>query len=285
MERAAGIRRVLILTLIANLLVAGAKVVYGNVTGSIAMTSDGFHSFFDGTSNVIGLIGVRIASYPPDANHPYGHRKYETLFTMAIASMILFTCYQILQKAFLSFHEEHRTIVTTFSFIVMIATMGINIAVMIYESKKGKELQSDFLIADAKHTRSDILSTVFVILSLILTKLGYARADAILGIIIAILIAKIGYGILRRASDVLVDTACIDTYEVENVVKGILGVKGCHDIRTRGTDHSTFLDLHVTVDPQVSLIMAHEIADRVESAVKARFPSVVDIVVHIEPGG
>lgn len=285
MDRTGGVRNVLLYTLAANMSVAAAKISYGCFTDSIAMASDGFHSFFDGTSNVIGLVGIWIASHPPDRRHPYGHRKYETLFTLAIASMIFLTCYQILRKVYLSFQEDHRTAVTSVSFLVMLLTMAVNIGVMLYETRKGRELRSDFLLADAEHTKSDILASISVIVGLVSAKLGYGRADAFIGIIITFLIARVGYGILKSASDILVDTVCIDTFVVEDVVKGIEGVKGCHDIRTRGTVHSTFLDLHVLVDPGISVEKAHEIADRVESAIKERFPSVVDIVVHVEPEG
>lgn len=283
MDRTDAVRRVLIYTLIANTAVAVAKMVYGHFTNSIAMVSDGFHSLFDGISNVIGLVGVWIASHPPDRDHPYGHKKYETLFTIAIAVMIFLTCYQILRKVYESFLEEHRVAVTFFSFAVMILTLAINIVVMMYEMKRGRELKSDFLVADAKHTRSDILASMAVIVSLILTVLGCRRIDAVIGIIITVLIARIGIGILKTASDILVDTVCIDTSAIGDVVNHVEGVKGCHDIRTRGTEGSVFLDLHVLVDPAISVERSHEIADRVESSIKGRFPSVVDIVVHVEP--
>ncbi len=283
MERTRGIRKVLIYTLVANSLVSVMKTAYGMFTHSIAMVSDGFHSFFDGISNVVGLLGIWIASHPPDRDHPYGHRKYETLFTMAIASMIFFTCYQIFEKAYGSFFKDHATVVTPISFGVMAFTMAVNIGVMYYETTKGRALKSGFLLADAKHTKSDILVSVSVILGLIFTKLGYPHADAVVGVIIAFIIARIGYGVLKEASAILVDTVCIDTYSVEAVVNMTEGVRGCHDVRTRGTEHCIFLDLHVLVDRELSVERAHEIADLIESTIKARFPSVVDIVVHVEP--
>lgn len=284
MDRDRAVRNVLIYTLLANIAVALAKILYGYFIRSIAMTSDGFHSFFDGVSNVVGLLGIWIASHPPDREHPYGHKKYETLFTMSIAFMIFLTCYQILRRVYESFSEDHRIIATPESFIVMLVTMAVNIGVMVYETRKGREFGSDFLIADAKHTKSDIMATIAVIVSLILTKMGYPRADPVIGVIITVLIARVGYNILKSASQTLVDSVCIDTYDVERVVKSIKGVRGCHDIRTRGSAQSIFLDLHVLVDPRLSTGKAHEIADNVESAVKHNFPSVMDIVVHIEPG-
>jgi len=280
---ATSVRRVLIITLILNSAVALAKVIYGSVTNSVAMTSDGFHSFFDGVSNVVGLIGIWIAAHPPDTEHPYGHKKYETLFTIIIAVMIFATCFQILKKVYSSFTQQSAVVVTEASFIIMFLTMGVNIFVMLYESRRGKQFGSDFLTADAMHTKSDIVVSLAVIVSLLLTKAGYPRADTIVGIVITFFIARIGYGILRDASSVLVDTICLDTSTIESVVDGIDGVKGCHDIRTRGPANSIYVDLHVLVDRNLSIEKAHGIADSIEERIKKEFPAVVDIVVHVEP--
>jgi len=277
------VRKVLIYTLILNCIVASAKVFYGYLTSSVAMMSDGFHSFFDGFSNVIGLIGIWIASHPPDEKHPYGHKKYETLFTIAISVMIFATCFQILNKVYLFFAVGYQTIVTPISFSVMFITIGVNIFVMLYESRKGRELGSTFLIADAMHTRSDLFVSVAVITSFLFARKGYYLADPIVGIIITFFIARVGYKIIKRASDILVDTICLDTSAIKFVVNHVEGVKGCHDIRTRGTVNSTFLDLHVLVNKDLSTERAHEIADNIEKEIKKEFPSVVDIVVHIEP--
>lgn len=283
-EYSSQVRKVLIYTLILNSLVALAKVLYGYMTNSVAMMSDGFHSIFDGMSNVIGLIGIWMSSHPPDEKHPYGHRKYETLFTIIIAVMLFSTCFQILKKVYLSFFADHKTIVTQISFFIMLVTMGVNIVVMLYEKKKGTLLGSEFLVADAMHTKSDILVSFTVIVGLVFTKIGYHYADSIVGLIIAFFIAKIGYEILKSASDVLVDTVCIDTAAIEYLVKSINGVKGCHDIRTRGTTNSVYLDLHVLVDKNMPTEQSHAIADQIEAQIKNEFPAVIDVIVHIEPG-
>jgi cation diffusion facilitator family transporter len=278
-----GVRRVLVFTLILNSVVALAKILYGYYTNSIAMTSDGFHSFFDGISNVVGLVGIWIASHPPDERHPYGHKKFETLFTIIIGVMIFSTCFQILRKVYFSFTDNHRTIVTTTSFIIMLITIGVNVFVMLYESRKGKQLGSSFLIADALHTKSDIFASVAVIVSLLLTRAGYHYADTIVGIIITFFIARIGYKILKEASDVLVDSICLDTSSIECVVNNVDGVKGCHEIRTRGPVNAVYVDLHVLVDKDLSAENAHRVAERVEKSLKKEFPSIIDIIVHIEP--
>lgn len=277
------VRKVLLYTLFLNYFVASAKIFYGYITNSVAIMSDGFHSFFDGISNIVGLIGTWIASHPPDKEHPYGHRKYETLFTIIISFMIFLTCFQILKKTYFFFIEGYRPTVTPISFTVMFITIGVNIFVMLYESKKGKELGSSFLIADAMHTKSDVFASLAVLISLFLTKLGYSFADPVVGIIITFFIARIGYHILKDASDILVDTVCIDTSAIRYVVNRVNGVKDCHDIRTRGSMNSVYLDLHVIVDRNLSTQKAHEIADNIEKEIKQEFPAIVDIIVHIEP--
>jgi cation diffusion facilitator family transporter len=199
--------------------------------------------------------------------------------------MIFVTCFQILKQVYHSIVEFHRTEVTTASFAVLLITIGVNAFVAVYESRKGEELKSEFLTADAMHTKNDILVSVAVIASLIFTRAGYRFADAVVGIVIAFLIARIGYEIIKRASDVLVDTICINTTALEGVIKSVKGVRGCHDIRTRGTEHSINLDVHILVNPKMSIEKAHEVADSVEEKIKSSFPAVTDIVVHIEPEG
>lgn len=282
-DYSAGVRKVLIITLILNAGVAIAKIIYGYLTNSIAMTSDGLHSLFDGVSNVIGLAGIWIASRPPDKEHPYGHRKYETLFTIIISVMIFATCFQIIRKVYLSFFDDHAVMVTATSFLVMFTTIGINIFVMLYESKKGRQLRSDFLIADAMHTKSDILASVSVIAGLLLTRLGFLYADAVAGLVITLFIARIGFAILKNASNILVDTVCIDKDAVKAAVDSITGVKGSHDIRSRGTVNAVYLDLHILVENNMPVEKAHGIADSIEEEIKRKFPMVVDVVVHVEP--
>lgn len=277
------IRQVLIITLLLNVAVAAAKIIYGYTNNYISITSDGFHSLFDGMSNVIGLIGIWIASHPPDKDHPYGHKKFETLFTIAISFMIFLTCFQILKKVYLSFKGVADLSVTSASFVIMIATIIINVFVVVYESRKGKELKSDFLLADAMHTKSDIMASTAVIISLIFMKLGYQLADSIVGLIITFFIAKMGYEILKKATDTLVDTVIISESVIESIVNRVKGIEQCTNIRTRGSAHSVYLDMTVFVAPEMTINTAHTLVDNIEALIKKEIPEIVDVVVHIEP--
>lgn len=278
------VRRVLIITLVLNEAVAAAKITWGYMTGSLGMMSDGFHSLFDGVSNIVGLVGIWIASHPPDREHPYGHKKYETLFTIIISVMIFGTCFQVLKHVWLSFTTAgHETLAPNLSFGVMAATISVNIFVVLYEMRRGRKLGSSFLMADAMHTKSDILASVAVVVGLVFTRLGYPIADTIASLVIIFFIARIGYQIIKSASDVLVDTTCIDTHAIEGVALRVRGVKGCHGVRSRGTSQYVYLDLHIQVDPEISLKQAHNMAHQVEDRIKHEFPNVADIVAHVEP--
>ena len=283
MTRLNKVRRVLLYTLFLNIVVAASKLIYGYSTDSLSMLSDGFHSFFDGISNVIGLIGIWIASQPPDESHPYGHRKFETLSTIAIVALIFAAGMEILRESWFRIKTPHDIDVTSLSFIIMSLTLLVNTGVMIYETKKGRELKSDFLLADAMHTRTDIFISLSVVISLIAAKFGHPGVDIIAAVIITIFIVRTGLSILKSATGVLTDAACINPDAIKVVVKNITGVKDCHGIRTRGNEDFINIDLHVLVDPEVKTRDAHYTAHCVEKAIKKEFPSVRDVVIHIEP--
>ncbi len=277
------VRRTLLYTLLANEAVAAAKLFWGFSSGSVGMVSDGFHSLFDGVTNVLGLIGIWIASHPPDSEHPYGHRKFETLFTVVVAGLIFFTCYEILLRAYRSLRGVREVEVSAESFVVMAATIAVNLVVMAYEKRRGVELKSEFLLADAKHTKSNVLSSLGVVAGLVFTGLGYPMADALAGVVAAAFIAKIGYDILKSATDVLVDTVRMDAGAVCDVAMTVEGVRDCHNIRTRGSEHHVSLDLHIQLDPEITLRKAHGITHMVQDRLREEFPEVKDIVVHTEP--
>jgi cation diffusion facilitator family transporter len=283
MIRLKKVRQVLLYTLLLNITVAAAKIIYGYAIGSISMLSDGIHSSADGTSNIIGLIGIWIASQPPDESHPYGHRKFETLATIGIAVLIFGAGTEILRKSYERLYTPSAIEVTYVSFVIMAITLMINIWVMLYEGKKGRELKSDFLIADSMHTKTDIFISISVVISLIAAKIGYPLIDVLAALVITVFIARMGYSILKTAAVVLTDSALINPEEIRKVAVRMEGVLECHEIRTRGNHDHVCIDLHCLVDPEISTRDAHRVAHAVEEAIKNKFPSVADVVVHIEP--
>lgn len=285
MSRLQEIRRILWWTLVLNLGVAGAKWAYGVMTHSLGMQADGLHSSFDGLSNVIGLIGLWLATPPPDANHPYGHKKFEALTAGSIGGFLVMTCLYLLWKAYRSWTLDLHPQVTGISFFIMIVTMGINIFVTRWERQKGTELKSDILTADSYHTASDILTSSSVLAGLLAVKAGYAFVDPLVAVLIAAVIAWTAFIVLKDVLYSLTDANRLDPEEVRKVVMSIAGVLDCHDIRTRGLSHHVFMDLSVHVDATLTIKKAHSLATRIEEHLIDHFEPLEDVVVHIEPEG
>ena len=277
------IRRVLIYVLFLNWVVAAAKLFCGWLIHSASMTADGFHSFSDGSSNIIGLIGIWIASRPIDESHPYGHKKFETLSSVGISILLFLVCFNVVREGILRFLHPVVPLVNVSSFLVMGITLAINIAVMIYENRRGIVLKSDILISDALHTRADILTSSSVIVTLIGIKLGYPILDPVASLVISGFIAYAAVDILKESSRVLSDGVAIPIEEIKRVVLSIRGVEECHQIRSRGRGDDIHIDLHVLVDPEMDVHRAHHLSYAIENKIKRDFHGVTDVVVHMEP--
>jgi len=274
---------VLARVLVLNLVVAAAKLVLGYSTGAVSIVSDGFHSLTDSASNIIGLVGLRAARKPPDADHPYGHRKFETLAAGAIFIFLVFAVIEIGRAALKRLAAPAPPEISWISFTVLIATLLVNIWVVRYEGGRGRALRSELLLADAVHTRSDVFATIGVLVSLVAVALGYPLLDPIGGVAIAVLIARTSLEIARDTSGILADRVVIDEDDIRGVVMGVPEVLGCHHIRTRGSLDHVFLDLHVWFPESMPLRQAHSLSHDVKDRLMARFPQIADAIIHIEP--
>ena len=277
------VSRVLGRVLILNVTVALAKLVLGYATGAVSVVSDGYHSIADSASNVIGLIGLRYSRKPPDVDHPYGHRKFETLAAGGIFVFLLLAVVEIGRTAVKRLGSTEPPHVSWISFAVMLATLAINLGVVRYEGAEGRQLNSELLLADAVHTRSDVFATIGVLVSLAVVWLGYPILDPIAGVAISILIARTSYEIARDTSGILADRVVIDEEQIRDAVMGVPEVLGCHHIRTRGSLDYVFLDLHVWLPADAPLRDAHHVSHVVKDRLMQRFPHIADAIIHIEP--
>jgi len=247
------------------------------------MVADGYHSLFDGVSNIIGLVGSLIASRPPDKDHPYGHQKYEAIASFFIALLLIFVGVEIFKNAFNSFLVPNKPEVTTVSFLIVIGTMCVAYLTMKYEHRQGQYLRSQVLIADSIHMKSDIYISFSVILSLVAMKLGFSIIDPIVALIISFIIFKAGYRIIKETSRSLLDMSRIEEKEICELVMKIDKVKGCHKIRTRGSMGDIKVDMHLLVQSDMSLEDAHILSHRVSKKLREEYRDISDVVVHLEP--
>lgn len=282
-SRTRRIQHVLVTVLVLNLAVAGAKLGYGLFTNSLSMTADGLNSLMDGASNIVGLVGIAVAARPPDPNHPYGHRRFETLTSLGIALFMLLALAQILQQSWSRWHSDVVPDVTSLSFLVMSATLIVNVFVTLWERRAGQRLNSSILLADARHTLSDVFVTISVIGGLVVVRLGYAWADPLLALVVAVVIAWGAWMIVRDAALSLTDGAAVAAPDVESAARSVQGVEGVHNVRTRGGDGMVWVDLHIQVDPDLRVDRAHEIASNVAERVEHEIGETADVTVHVEP--
>lgn len=277
------VRRVLWAILAANWLVAGAKLALGQLITSTAMVADGLHSFIDGGSNVLGLFAMYFASQPADREHPYGHQKFEALASLAIGGMIGMGVLELGRMAWRAIVEGASPSVRPAAVTVMVGTLVINLLVTRVEHRWGQRLGSALLIADAKHTLSDVFVTLAVLGSLGLSALGLRRVDGFVTLGVLGFVARTGWTIIRQAVGILADGARIEPQRVRDALQRLPEVLAVHDVRSRGMEGSVYVDLTIEVAPALSVERAHHVADGVEETLKGTFPEVVDVIVHVEP--
>jgi len=283
LQRSRDVSRVLLQVLLLNLVVAAAKVAYGAWTGAVSILSDGLHSLTDSGSNVVAMAGMRLARRPADESHPYGHRKFETLAAAGILVFLLLVLVQLVETAWGRLLAPVRPNITPVSFLVMIVTLAVNVFVSRYELAAGRRLKSEVLVADAYHTRSDVYTSIAVIVALVGVWLGYPILDAVAALVVAVFIGYAAFQIARQTTGVLADQVVLEPGAVERVVATFPEVLGCHHIRTRGSADHAFLDLHVWFAADMRLDEAHRLSHPVKDKLQATFPEVADVIIHIEP--
>lgn len=284
-DTSAAVRRVLAGLLGANVAVVAAKAAVGLVSGSLAVLGDALHSSVDSLYNVLGLIVIRVAAQAPDEDHPYGHGKFETLGALAIVVFLSITCFELVRSAIQKLAGGgHAIVVTDLALGVLVATLGVNVLVAWYENRRGYELSSELLIADAAHTRTDVFITVGVLLGVLFSRQGYLWVDPVVAIVVAVLIVRVAYQIFARTVPVLVDERAIPARAIRQAAQAVDGVKSAYGIRSRGGRSAgvRYAEVTIAVDRGANVEAAHAIADEVEERLK-RDLDLNEVTVHVEP--
>jgi cation diffusion facilitator family transporter len=284
-DRAAAVRRVLWGLLFANLAVVAAKGIIGLTAGSLAVLGDALHSGVDAFNNVLGIVVVGVASKAPDEDHPYGHGKFETLGALAIVGFMSITCFELVRDAVgRLIAERPAPVLSDLQLSILLVTLAVNVAVAWYENRRGRELQSEILLADAAHTRADVFITIGVLIGLLFGRRGWWWVDPALAVLIAGFIVRIAFRIFRRAVPVLVDATTIPTGTIRAMAESVDGVRGAYGIRSRGGEGASvrYAEVTIAVDGSANVAAAHEIADQVEARLK-RDLHLAEVTVHVEP--
>src|SRR5918995_339867 len=282
-EKSSGVRRVLGCILIANIVVVIVKFMVGIKTNSLAVFGDALQSSVDSANNLFAIFVVQVAAKAPDEEHPYGHAKFETLGALLIALLLALSIFELVRGAIARLITGAPALnVSSTALVLLILTLGVNIGVVWLETRAGRRLRSDLLLADALHTRTDVFITLGVLGGLALARSGLAWADPALALIVAVLVGRAGYQILRRSIPTLVDERAFDRGTIQREAERVEGVVSAYGIRSRHAGDRRFAELTIAVDGQKNVANAHRIADQVEDRLRDNL-QLDEVTVHVEP--
>jgi cation diffusion facilitator family transporter len=283
-RRSPAVRRTLAVVLLLNVVVVAVKLVIGARTGALTVLGAALESSLDLLNNVIGMAVVSLAAQAPDDDHPYGHDKFEAVGTLAIVGFLSISCFELLREGIMQLIRHESPAPPDFVALVLLAgTALINVFIVWFERRRGRELGSAFLLADAAHTSSDIYVTLLALLSLALARVGRGAWDAPIAIAVALLLARNGYQILRGSLPVLVDQRAVDAEDIRRIVLSLPRVRDVRSIRSRSTPSGLlFAEVTIGVDADTSVADAHAIADAVEARI-AEHIGAAEVTVHVEP--
>ena len=279
-DRDHSVRRVILIEGTANLAVLLAKLVVGFATGSLAVLGDAVHSLTDLSNNVVAWTVMRLSVQPADREHPYGHRKFETLAVFGLAALLVVLAFELALNAIKS--ESKPIASETWELGVMLAVLLINVVVAAWQRRWARRLASDILLADASHTFADVMITTAVIIGWQLSAMGYAWLDRLCALAVAGLVLYLAYQLFKRAVPVLVDQFAVDPEQLTRAVMTVTGVRQVRRIRSRWMGSVPVVDMIICVDPALTTEQAHDISDRIELLVEQRF-QIADVSIHVEP--
>jgi cation diffusion facilitator family transporter len=278
-------RKLLLLSGVVDLALGVVKVLIGILASSHALIADGIHSFSDLITDIMVWFFNRIGTMEPDEDHPYGHARFETFGTLILGTILIFVAgvliYDSIQRLMVI------TDVTLPGWPALVAAFGsILVKEWLYHLtvRLGNRSRSKLLIANAWHHRSDALSSVIVLFGVGGAMLGYSWLEMIAAIGVALLIAQIGWKLARQSVEELVDTAVEESYvtEIQQSIEGVEGVSGVHSLRTRRMGSDVLADIHLQVNPAISVSEGHHIGEWVSRTLLEEFTELNDVIVHID---
>jgi cation diffusion facilitator family transporter len=268
--------------LLLNWLVAVCKMAVGTIAGNLTIVADGFHSLLDGANNIVGIVAMHIAAKPPDADHPYGHRKFEHVAAMMIGGLVMLLCWETAEGALLQLSSSSGGVPGSPSPLlvaIVASTLLVNLGVSWWERRAGDRLGSPLLKADAAHTASDVAVTSLGLGSMLLG--GFHRwIDPLLSLVVVVFLVRAAWSIIRDNLATMTDQRRLDPKRIRDVAEAIAGVRNAHSIRSHGMENDTHVDLHIVVDESMTAREVAELEELVRVAIRAAFPGVTLIGIE-----
>ena len=279
-------RRVTLVCAALNLLLAGLKLVLGTIGQSQALIADGIHSLSDLATDAMVLVAIRFAREDADAEHPYGHARFETLATVILGLLLLLVAAGIVVDAADRIADPGRQSHPGFLALSVAAfSIVANEWMYWYSVRAARQVRSDLMRANAWHHRSDAISSIIVLIGVAGSMAGYPALDAVGAIGVSLLIAKIGWDLGWSGVRELVDTGATPEQleEIAGAISEVEGVEDFHDLKTRRMGQALLVEVHVLVASHVTVSEGHMIGDRVHAHLLRRCEYISEVLVHIDP--
>lgn len=284
------IRQVTYAGMFINILLSVVKCLVGLSVGSISLFADGIHSLSDLLTDVAVLVGVHLGSRGPDADHPYGHGRFETFSTAFVAVVLITVGAGMIYKASGDIGKMHARgveTVTISTWVIWVALLSVISKEALYQWTRvvAVRVHSSVVYANAWHHRSDALSSVAVIIGAIAVKFGYPHGDQLGAIVVGIMIILVGVKVVGQCisefSERAVDVQIVE--QIQTIIESEKRILGWHKLRTRSAGREIFLDLHILVAPELTVTDAHEISECLERTLIEQIPQPMNVIIHIEP--
>lgn len=268
-----------------NALLGIMKLIGGVLYHSHALIADGVHSISDLFTDVMVLFASKYGSLDADDTHPYGHQRIETAATLLLALLLILAGCGIAWDAIDELINSDHTMPGWLSLPIICFSILANEILFHYTRHVGKRINSQLIIANAWHHRSDAASSIVVLLGLIGSLSGFIYLDAVAAIVVGLMIVKMGWDYGWNSVKELVDTAVEPELlaEIEQVIQSIDGVQKIHQLRSRSMGNDVLIDVHILVSPKISVSEGHYIAQHVHRALVEQIDSVKDVIVHVDP--
>ncbi len=281
------IRFVTVVGLIVNILLTTVKFWAGIVGHSQALVADAIHSLSDTISDLAIIVGSYFWSKPADEDHPYGHRRIETIITLFVGLMLVLAAVGIIRQAFLTIHSGHHVRPALITAGVAAFSVVVKESLYRWTRQAGEKCRSSAVIANAWHHRSDAMSSIPALLSIVGSIMlpGMAFLDRLGAVVVALFILQAAHKIMLPGLKELVDTSADDEIctEIKEIAVQMPGVRDIHRLRARLSGARLYVDLHMVVDGDISVRQGHDIAGAVKSRIINSDLQVVDVVIHLEP--
>ncbi|GAA5819449.1 MAG: cation transporter [Methanobrevibacter sp. CfCl-M3] len=274
--------------ILANIFLTILNIFIGFVSGSFALIVEGLHTLSDITTTLIAYIGFRVGQKPADYEHPFGHGRAESIVGLVIVLFLAFLSYEILtQGVYRLFFERNFGKQSYLAGLMALIGIFVNLAISNYIFRIGKKINSPAIIADSKHQKTDVFSSIAILISVILSNLGFEFLDPLVGLTIGVLILKTAFTLGKdNINNIMGKIPSQDILDqIEDVTNSIDGVYGVHNIKINYFGSYATLDIHVDLNPDLSLKDSHKIIHKTQDKLKKEVNIIQDVTAHACPFG